>query len=139
MSERQRYSGFMLAELIVAATILGMILVGLAVSLDGFARFNHYELVRQRCIAAAMAQLDSVTATGQAISEEAFGRLWPKLEFSVDQRAGEGQWEGNKLVTVTVSGPSTNHKARVTLSRYVFSGSDSVVAANDSNPRKGGL
>jgi hypothetical protein len=129
----------MLAELIVAATILGMILVGLAVSLDGFARFNHYELVRQRCIAAGIAQLDSVTATGRPISEEAFGKRWPKLEFSVDQMPGEGQWEGNKLVTVTVSGPSTNHKARVTLSRYVFSGSDSAVAANDGTPRKGGL
>ena len=130
----------MLAELIVALTILGMILIGFAVSLDGFARFNHYQLVRQRCIAAAQAQLDSIAATGRPISEEAFGKLWPKLNSSVpEEEDGQGQWEGCKLVRVTVSGPSTNHKARVTLSRYVFSAADSAMAANDRDIRKGGL
>ena len=139
MSNRKRCSGFMLAELIVALTILGVILVGLAVSLDGFAMFNHYQLVRQRCVAAAQAQLDSINATGRQISEEAFGKLWPKLAFSVEKRPGEGQWVGSSLVRVTVSGPSTNHKARVTLSRYVFGAEDSAVAANDMDSRKGGL
>lgn len=140
MSNERRYSGFMLAELIVALTILGMILVGLAVSLDGFARFNHYQLVRQRCIAAAQAQLDSITATGRPISEEAFEKLWPKLSFtSLDEADGQGQWKGCKLISVTVSGPSTNREARVTLRRYVASSADLALAVDDRDVREGGL
>jgi type II secretory pathway pseudopilin PulG len=113
----------MWTEMVVAVAVLGMVLVGLAVTLDGFGRFNHYQLVRQQCIAAAQAQLDSVTATGEAISQEDFERLWPRLSISTAKSAGVDQWNGMTLVEVTVTARSFNKDVRVTLSRYV-SGSD---------------
>ena len=132
-------SGWMLAEMIVAMTVLGMVLVGLALTLNGFTRFNHYQLVRQRCIASAQAQLDSLTATGEPIDESEFTRLWPKLTCTIEETSGTGQWEGTKLVRVTTSGQSTNNKAKITLSRYITLKSDTVAKAEQNFSIKGGL
>ncbi|MHC4175402.1 MAG: PulJ/GspJ family protein [Planctomycetota bacterium] len=114
--------GFMLTEMIVAATLLATLLVGLALSLHGFARFNRYQLVRQRCIAAVQAQLDSITATSTPIGDEDLKRLWPKLTVSVKSSPGTGQWQGMKLVEVTANGKSFRKEVRVQLSRYVLVG-----------------
>ena len=112
--------GFMLTEMIVAATLLGILLVGLALSLHGFARFNRYQLVRQRCIAAAQAELDSITATGTPIPDEDVKRLWPKLTVSIKSSPGTGQWQGLKLIEVTANGKSFRKEVKVQLSRYVL-------------------
>ena len=114
--------GFMLTEMIVAATLLATLLVGLALSLHGFARFNRYQLVRQRCIAAAQAELDSITATGTPIRNEDFKRLWPKLTVSIQSSPGTGQWQGLKLIEVTANGRSFRKEVKVQLSRYVLGG-----------------
>ena len=53
----------MLTKLIVATAVMGLILTGLALAMNGFAKFNRYQLVRQRCIAAALAQLDGCILT----------------------------------------------------------------------------
>lgn len=121
MSDKNtKYCGFLFTEVIVALTILGILLIGLALSLDAFRRFNHYQLVKQRCISAAQAQLDSVTATGRSIRDEDFKRLWPKLSVSFEKSAGTGQWEGMKLVKVTARGNSLDKEVKVKLSRYVL-------------------
>jgi type II secretory pathway pseudopilin PulG len=114
--------GFMLTEIMVAATLLGILLVGLALSLHGFAKFNRYQLVRQRCIAAAQAELDSITATGTPIGDEDFKRLWPKLTVSIKSSPGTGQWQGLKLIEVTANGKSFRKEVKVQLSRYVLGG-----------------
>ena len=112
----------MLTEMMVAATLLAILLVGLALSLNGFARFNRYQLVRQRCIAAAQAELDSITATGTPIRNEDFKRLWPKLSISIKSSPGTGQWQGMKLVEVTANGKSFRKEVKVQLARYVLGG-----------------
>ncbi len=123
MSDKNgKKGGFMLTEMIVAATLLGILLVGLALSLHGFARFNRYQLVRQRCIAAAQAELDSITATGTPIRNEDFKRLWPKLTVSIQSSPGTGQWQGLKLIEVTANGKSFRKEVKVQLSRYVLGG-----------------
>jgi type II secretory pathway pseudopilin PulG len=61
--------------MIVAASILGLIAAALAMALYTFSRLNHYQLTTQNCIAAAQAQLDSITATGKSIPDEDFQRL----------------------------------------------------------------
>ncbi len=109
-----------MTEIIISLTILGILLIGLALSLDAFRRFNHYQLVKQRCIAAAQAQLDSITATGKSIPDEDFKRLWPKLSVSIKESAGTGQWEGMKLVKVAARGNSFDKEVKVKLSRYVL-------------------
>ena len=121
MSDKnEKYRGFLFTEVIVALTILGILLIGLVVSLDAFRRFNHYQLVKQRCTSAAQAQLDSVTATGESIRDEDFKRLWPKLSVSFEKSAGTGQWEGMKLVKVAARGNSLDKEVKVKLSRYVL-------------------
>lgn len=115
-----RQRGFLLTELIVALTVLGILMTGFALSLHAFAQFNRYQLERRRCIAAAEAQLDSMTVTGRPIPNEDFQRLWPGLAVSIDESPGEGQWQGTKLVRVTTSGKSFRNKVRVCLCRYIL-------------------
>jgi type II secretory pathway pseudopilin PulG len=121
--KNKKYDGFLLAEMIVALTVTGMLLVGFALALHAFATFNRYQLVRQRCIAAAQAQLESIAVTGKQISTEDFERLWPKLDVSVKKSAGTGQWKDMKLVEVTTQGKSFRKEVKVQLSRYILTGS----------------
>lgn len=119
-SKSKKHAGFLLTEIVVSLTILGILLAGLAVSLDGFRRFNRYQLVRQRCIAAAQAQLDSITATSGPIPDQDFKRLWPKLSVSIEKSPGAGQWQGLKLVKVTTSSNSFHRKVKVQFTRYIL-------------------
>jgi hypothetical protein len=114
-----KLKGFLIAEMIVSFSVLGVLLAGLAVSLNGFAKFNLYQLVRQNCIAAGLGQLDSITVTGKLIPDEDFKRLWPKIEVSIHETPGTGQWQGTKLVEVTTNGISYNIPVKVRLSRYI--------------------
>ena len=118
--ERKKYGGFSLTEVVVSLAVLGMVLIGLAVSLNGFAKFNRVQWMRQHCIAAAQAQLDSIAITGEAIREEDFVRLWPNLNVSIRESAGAGQWEGMRFVEVTASGMSFGREVQVQLCRYVL-------------------
>lgn len=108
-----------MTEVIIAMSLLGLLLAGLALSLNGIARFNRYQLVRQQCIAAAQAQLDSITATGESIGDDDFKRLWPNLNVSVKRLPGTGQWEAMELLEVTASGKSYHRKVEIRLSRYI--------------------
>ena len=111
--------GVILAELIVSFSVLALLLVGLSISLYAIAKFNLFQLVRQQCIAAGQAQLDSINATGQPIPEEQFEQLWPKIDVTIEQTDGIDQWEGLKLVIVKTSGMSYSAKVNVELSRYI--------------------
>lgn len=119
--ENRKYGGFLLIELITSLTVLGILLSCLAISLSGFRRFNHLQLVKQRCTAAAQAELDSIAFTGREISDEDFERLWPKLSVSIQYSEASDQWEGLKLVRVKVKGKSFNKDVEVQLSRYILS------------------
>ena len=114
-----RYGGFLMTEIIVALTVMAMLLAGLAFSMNGMAKFNHYQLVRQQCIAAAQAELDSLTATGKPIEDEDFSRIWPHLIVSIEKTAGQGQWQGAQLVKVTTSGKYLRKQVIIELSRYI--------------------
>ncbi len=118
--KNKKYGGFFITEIIVALSILAILLVGLALSLYGFAKFNRYQLIRQQCIAAAQAQLDSITTTGKPVPDEDFKRLWPKLGVNIKVSAGTGQWQEMKLVEVTANGKSFNKEVKVQLARYVL-------------------
>lgn len=120
--KNEKDGGFLLTEIVAALAILGILLAGLAMSLNVFAKANRYQLVKQRCIAAAQAQLDSITVTGSPIPEEDFSRLWPRLGVSIKASEGIGQWQGMKLVEVTATGSSFGKQVKVELSRYVLGG-----------------
>jgi type II secretory pathway pseudopilin PulG len=118
--KNKKNSGFFLTEIIVASAIIGMLLVGLAMSMYGFAKFNRYQLVRQQCMAAAQGELDSITTTGKPIPDEDFKRLWPKLDVNIKSSAGTDQWQGLSLVEVTANGMSYSKEVKVKLARYVL-------------------
>ncbi len=118
--KNKKYGGFFITEIVVALSILAILLVGLALSLYGFAKFNRYQLVRQQCISAAQAELDSITITGKPIADEDFKRLWPKLGVNIKRSAGTGQWQAMTLVEVTATGKSFNKEVKVQLARYIL-------------------
>jgi type II secretory pathway pseudopilin PulG len=122
-SNNKKNDGFLLTEMTVALTVTGILLVGFALALHSFATFNRYQLVRQRCIAAAQAELDSIAVTGKPIAAEDFKRLWPMLSVSIKKSVGTGQWEGMKLVEVTTRGKSFRNEVKVRLSRYILADS----------------
>jgi type II secretory pathway pseudopilin PulG len=113
-----RCRGFLLSELIVTLALLGLIIAGLVVSMNGFALVNDYQWARQRCTAAARAQLDSLAATGRQIEPPELQRLWPGVEVTVDRSPGVGSWEGLDLVRVTASAQPGPRKITVSLVRY---------------------
>jgi len=116
----KKHSGYLLTELMVTLIVLGMLLAVLALSLNGFAKFNNYQLVRQQCISAAQAELDSIAVTAAPIPEEDFKRLWPGLAVSIQQSPGVGQWNGAKLVSVTVTGSSFKKEVEIQINRYIL-------------------
>lgn len=116
---KKRYGGFLFVEMTVAFTVMAMLLAGVAFSLNGIAKFNHYQLIRQQCIAAAQAELDSFTATGEPIKDEDFNRVWPQLSVSIEKSAGQGQWRSAQLVKVITSGRYLRKHVIIEQSRYV--------------------
>lgn len=110
--------GFFLTEMTVSLIIMAMLLAGLALSLHGSAKFNRYQLVRQKCIAAAQAELESLAATGGPIPDEDFVRLWPNISVSTTKSSGTGQWSSMQLVEVTAVSRSFRKEVKIQLSRY---------------------
>ena len=114
--------------MIVGISLLGLIIVGLAVSMNGFSMINDYQWGRQRCTAAAEAQLDSLAATGKRIATQEMQRLWPGVTVALERTAGAGAWEGLELVRVTATAQPGSHRIIVRLARYVEAVSPSVAA-----------
>ena len=120
MAEKKRkYRGFLWTETAVGLTLVGVIMACLAVSLNGFARLNHFQFTRQQCTLAAEAELDSIVVRGKPIEEADFTRLWPRMSVSIEQTDGAGQWQVLKLVKVKAKAPSFNKTVEIELSRYV--------------------
>ena len=112
-------NGWALTELIVSIGILVIIMGGLYTSMNTCRVFNKYQLLRQRCVAAAQAQLESIAATGEKISDKDNERLWPDVKISVKQKNGSGDWQGLRLTTVTARNVRLNKTVSIELSRYL--------------------
>ena len=117
-AKNKRPEGFLLTEIVVSMALLGILVAALALSLHGFAKFNRYQLVRQQCIAAAQAELESIAATGAPIPDEDFDRLWSNVNISIKKSPGIGQWSAMELVEVTTVGRSFDREVKIQLSRY---------------------
>lgn len=115
----RRTTGFIFTELIVSITVLGILMVCLGLALHSFRQFNHYQWMRQRCMAAAQAQLDYLSATGQPLPDETAQGLWPRITTEVQTEAGQGQWLGLQRVEIKAHARSFRRRVCVTLSRYM--------------------
>ena len=108
-----------MAEVIVGTALLGLILVAWTVSLQGASMFNEYQWTRQRCTAAAAAQLDSLAIIGKPIDEAEIKRLWPDVDVAIDRTAGDASWNGLQLLRVTATGRAGARVVTVRLERYI--------------------
>jgi len=115
---RTRHGGFIVAEAIVATTVLGMLIAGLAIAQEATRRLNLVQVTRQRCLAAGQAQLDSLAAQGRPVPKDDLARLWPTVKTKLTVSDGKGQWQGLKLVTVTATSPAGGNEVIVESSRY---------------------
>ena len=106
-------------ELLISLSVLGILLVCFGLTLHEFRNFNGYQLVRQKCISAAQAQLDSIAVTGRQIPREDYEKLWPEITYSIGITDGNDQWTGLKLVSVKTSGRSYRREITINLSRYI--------------------
>jgi hypothetical protein len=129
-NEQTRHRGLMITELIVSMIILGMIMIAFAISLDGFRRLNHYYFSKQRCVSAAQATLDSISATGTAINDDDLKRLWPGVVIQISKSQGTGQWKGMNLISVTAGTDVRTKKVEVCLSRYIWTKNIAISKAN---------
>jgi type II secretory pathway pseudopilin PulG len=114
----RRRRAFLATEMLVALSILGIVMTGLALTLHSVGRFHRLLWCRQQCLAACQAQIDSLISTGHGLDPNALSVLWPRVSTDVEIRSGQGQWQGLDRVKVTASIPDGGHTVRMTLSRY---------------------
>ena len=119
MRKRNNQPGWMLIELTVVIAILGVLAATLAASMSSYAKLNKMYLLKQQCISACRAQLDSISVTGKPVSKEDIKRLWPGLETVISYRSGTGKWKGLELVQVTATAKNKPSKVKLHQSRYL--------------------
>jgi len=112
--------GWLLTELVVSMGVISLLIGVFSLSLITFRKYNHYHLSRQHCLAAAQAQLESITATGKEIPPADISRLWPNVKIHLERKPGRGDWQGMELLTATSQADSYTRHISVQLSRYVL-------------------
>lgn len=111
--------GWVLVEALIGLGLLSTVAGVLAFTQSEARRFNAIQLTRQRCIAAAQAQLDSVSVDGRELPPAEVARLWPGLKTDVNRCPGQGQWQGLTLLRVRADGDARGRPVSVVLARYV--------------------
>jgi hypothetical protein len=121
MREYKRQRGWLLTEAAVVLAVI-MVLSMAIVSAAGMCRhLNWILLIRQQCLSAARAQIDSLTATGGLLDDEQVRRLWPGISVSVVFQDGREQWQGLRCCVVTASAKGRKRDIEVRLCRYFVS------------------
>ena len=119
MHSDKPHRGWVAIEALVSVTLLGMLLTGLVLARLAFGRADRYLMYKQRCAAAAEAQLDSLAATGQPLADDRVAELWPKVSTQIERRPGTGVWDGLQRVGVTATAEVKGRTPVVTLTRYL--------------------
>lgn len=94
-------------------------LAGLATFQSACGKANRLHLLKQQCILAAEAQLDSIAATGRTIDEKDVTRCWPGVNVRIEKAPGTGQWAGLRRFTVTARATTEGRSVQVQLCRYL--------------------
>ena len=110
---------YLAMEAFIAIVLIAMLGASYAMLQRSSAALNRNCLARQRCILAAQAQLDSLTATGRTVEDAEVARLWPGVRTEVRRAPGEGQWQGLVLAAATATAEVDGRSIKVELSRYL--------------------
>ena len=116
---KKNNNGFLITELIVTLAVLCTVLTCFAMLLGHIRDLGKYNLYRQRCIQAANAQLDSISATGKPLPEEKLKSLWKEVTTQIAEASGTEQWQGLKLVKVKSTAHLGRKEIAVELARYI--------------------
>jgi hypothetical protein len=117
--KKRRCNAFLITEFLVTLLVLSAILICFAVLLGHIKDFGEYNLIRQHCIQAASAQLDSITATSKPLADDKMKSLWDKVATKIEITDGQGQWNGLKLVKVKSTSFLRKKEITIELTRYV--------------------
>ena len=122
MNPSGKYKGSITIELVTAVFLLIALTAALMASLQFYAHCNRLQWARQRCTAAAQAQLDSVMVNKVELSQDDIHRLWPGVKCTLDKQAGSETWKGLDLYTVTATAKVRKRMVSIELKRYIGSG-----------------
>ena len=106
-----------MTEVIVSIGLLTILFFVYTKTLSATGQVNSMFMSKQRCLAAAEA-LDGLAITDQPLDLNTFDRLWPGLQFSIEESDGQGQWQGLKLITSTAIDNSTGREVKAKVCRY---------------------
>ena len=113
-------NGFLMTELIVTLGVLVTILTCFAMLLGNVRDLGKYNLCRQRCTQAALAQLDSISITGKPLPDDKLKSLWNDITTQIAETSGTEQWQGLKLVKVKSTTYLRKKEISVELARYIY-------------------
>lgn len=119
IKKNHQNSGWIFTETIVALAVILLLVTALLTSLREFGRFNHYQLVRHRCVNAAQAQLDSLAATGSALTTDQNQKLWPNIDITINKTPGSGPWQGLTLITAHANSTAIGKNIEIELSKFL--------------------
>lgn len=117
-------NGWILVDLTVAMFVTTMLLICLSLTMTATRGYNRLNLTRGQCLSAAQAQMDSLAARGRLIGAGDMGRLFEDIKISVDRTAGQGDWKGLELVTISASKQSGKQNVNIKLTRYMPKGKE---------------
>jgi len=121
---KKNRSGWLLFEVLTAMALLATLMAGLALALNASSKLNHYHWQQQRCVAAGMAQLDCIEATGEPIKPAELERLWPDIELTTEQSRGKDDWAGLTLIKVKAKTQKAGKVINIELARYISKTND---------------
>ncbi len=131
MHYKQKHNrGYLLAEAIVALMVLGILLGVLSSLLASVSQASIRIFARQKCIAAALAQLDSVDFTGQPLNAEQIEALWSGVQVELEQTPGTESNVG--LIKYTATAYLFVGETEIFSQQTRFLSDDSVVEVADN-------
>lgn len=110
-----------MVELVMSIGLLAVLLGTANLLFRSFGGLNENQLRHQQGLAVCMAQLDSLTATGQAVEPSTVERLWPGWQVVIERQSGQGDWEGLTLINVEAQrSVRSGRPVQVRLARYML-------------------
>jgi hypothetical protein len=122
MNKHKKYSGIMTIEVVTAIFLLITLTAVLLTSLRFYGHYNRLQWTRQRCLAAAQAQLDSIMVQKVTLSQEDIHRLWPGVKCTIEKQPGLDQWKDLDLYTATTTAQVRKRTVLIQMKRYIKSG-----------------
>ncbi len=116
---QRRTGGWLLTEMLVGMALIAMVIGALAAVRYRSRQLHAMHLLKQQCVSAVQAQLDTIAATGEVLPAADVRRLWPDVTVAIERTDGEGDWAGLTRVNAVATGQCDQRTVRVELGRYV--------------------